>query len=121
MRSDISAYLHFRDRFQAAMDPAYYPIDHLDQLILSGGAVLFAEGGAAIVVEIKTFPSGLRALHGLVAAGDLSSIRTLIAHAEAWGRAEGCTRAIIESRLGWERAMRSAGYRAHQISIVKEL
>ena len=118
---DLQAYLHFRDRFAEAIDPGWYPVDHLDRLIASGQGVIFHHPDAAIVVEIKIFPGGKCVLHGLVAAGDLPRIQALIRVAEQWGRSNGCTAALIESRPGWERVMRGEGYRPHQLSIVKDL
>jgi hypothetical protein len=104
------------------MDPAFYPIDYLDALILSGRARLWVGEAAAIVAEIKDYPGGARVVHGLVAAGRIEEInRRLIPLAEAWGKAEGCTHAIVESRSGWMRALRAYGYEPHQVAVRKPL
>lgn len=114
-------YLTFRDRFREAMDPAFFNIGHLDNLIASGAAFYFANATAAIVVEIKDYPGGARVVCGLIAAGELEGIKTLIERAEDWGRANHCTHGMIESRPGWERLMKPSGYRPFQVSIVKDL
>lgn len=114
-------YAEFRERFAEAMDPAFYTIEYLDWLVHSGAAGLFFADNAAIVVEIKDFPGGARAVHGICAAGDLTEIVDLIVRAEAWGMGLGCTHGMIESRPGWARIMKSHGYAPHQISLVKEL
>lgn len=119
--NDLHGYLAFRDQFREAMDPAFFTIEYLDNLITSGAAFLFASQDAAIVIEIKQFPGGARAVHGLVAAGNVPEIKKLIERAEEWGRINGCTYGLIESRPGWERLMKAEGYRPFQISIVKEL
>jgi hypothetical protein len=119
---DWAGYRRFRDGFAAAMDPEFHPIAHLDGLVLAGQARLWIGEKAAIAAEMLAYPGGARALHGLVAAGDLAEIRSvLIPAAEAWGRATGCTHAIIESRPGWARALRSSGYEIHQIALRKGL
>ena len=119
---DWAGYRRFRDRFAEAMDPAFHPIDCLDALLLTGRARLFVGEQAAIVAEIRDYPGGARAVHGLVAAGRIEEISgVLIPQAEAWGKALGCTRAIIESRAGWLRALKPHGYSPHQVALRKEL
>lgn len=114
-------YLAFREQFREAMDPAFYTIGHLDSLMASGRAFMFANDDAAIVVELKNYPGGAKVVCGLIAAGDIEAIKHLIERAEEWGRLNHCTHGMIESRPGWERAMKAHGYRPFQISIVKEL
>lgn len=117
-----AAYVHFRPQFAEALDPAFYPIDYLDALILSGRARLWIGAHAAIVAEIKEYPGGARVVHGLVAAGRMEEIvDRLIPEAEAWGKAAGCTHAIIESRSGWMRALKPHGYEPHQVAVRKQL
>jgi len=119
---DWAGYLRFRDRFAAAMDPLFYPIGHLDGLVLAGQARLWIGDDAAIAAEALVYPGGARAVHGLVAAGDLEEIRSmLIPAAEAWGRRAGMRHAIIESRPGWARALKTSGYEIHQIAVRKGL
>ena len=112
----------WRPAFAAALDPRFFSPAHLDALIETGAARLWPGEHAAMLTEVRTFPSGARAIHGLVAAGNLEELRTrLIPAAEAWGRRQGCEYALIESREGWARAMRGAGYSPFQTSILKEL
>lgn len=118
----MNDYLRFRDRFAEALDPRLYSIEYLDDLILSGRAHFFASANAAIVTEFKTFPTGARAVAGLIAAGDLEEISTiLIPRAEEWGRLNGCQFGMIDSRPGWARRMKQHGYETHQVSLIKEL
>lgn len=128
-------YALFRPAFAEAMDGRFYTIDYLDWLVRTGRARFRAGHGpdgrpiAAIVTEIRDYP-GCRAIHGLVAAGApgaepgamLAEIgERLIPAAEAEGRALGCAFAIVESRPGWARALRAAGYEPHQVAIRKAL
>lgn len=94
----------------------------LDHQVAIGVVAFWFTPDAAIIAEIKTYPSGARAIHGLVAAGSLHDITdTLIPAAEAWGRDNGCSLAIIESRAGWTRQLKAGGYELHQTALRKEL
>jgi len=115
-------YAAFRPLFEAALDGRLYRIEHLDALLASGRAQLWLGARSAIVTEVRQYPTGARVVHGLVAAGALDEIvGTLIPRAEAWGRSVGCRLAIIESRPGWVRKLKAAGYCIHQTTIRKEL
>ena len=118
----MSPYPRFRDSFAAAMDPRLFGIEHLDRLLASGAAHFFATDAAAIVTGFRTFPSGARAVCGLIAAGALDEIETvLIPRAEAWGRMNGCTFGMIDSRPGWARRLKPQGYETWQVSLIKKL
>ena len=111
-------YLRFRDEF-VSLDPERYPADYIDRQVWTGHWRVWGNERAAIIAEIKVYPSGLREVHGVAAAGDLREIVGLIPYAEAWGAAAGCKWASIESRGGWERML--PGYSVSQTRIVKEL
>ena len=115
-------YARFRPLFAEALDPRLYAIEHLDGLLCSGRAQIWFGEAAAIVTELRTYPAGARAIHGLVAAGALDEIvDRLIPRAEAWARSIGCGFAIIESRPGWARALKHQGYEPHQVAVRKAL
>lgn len=112
----------FRDEFAAALDPRFYTIDYLDEALAGGLVRLMVGNRSAIVVEIKQYPTGTKAVCGVIAAGDADEIATsLIPQAEEWGASIGCTFGMIDSRPGWARVMKKHGYETHQVSIVKEL
>ena len=114
-------YWRFRPQFAEAIDGRFDTIDHLDWMMRTGRAQYWQSANAAMATEIRDYPA-CRAIHGLVAAGDLDQIRSILSPAaEAWGRALGCAFAIIESRPGWQRALRNHGYALHQIAVVKGL
>jgi hypothetical protein len=118
----MSAYLRWREEFAKAIDPRLYTIEHLDDLIYSRRAQFFHCPEAAIVTEVKVYPTGANVIHGLVAAGELSEIiDRLIPGAEDWGREHGCVMAIIESREGWSKALKAHGWAPFQTAIVKDL
>lgn len=114
----MTPYQAFREDF-AALDPDRYPAWHIDEQVASGKWRCWGNDKAAILAEIKTYPAGLREVHGIAAAGDLQEIVTLIPHAEEWGRQHGCVRAVIESREGWLRML--PDYCAHTVAARKEL
>jgi hypothetical protein len=118
--TDLSAYLDWRERF--AVDASLYTLDYLDYLVTEGRGKFWSTPEAAIVAEVKTYPTGAKVIHGLVAAGELSEITGhLIPVAEAWAKEHGCVYAIIESREGWMRQLRGSGYEPFQVSLRKAL
>lgn len=117
----METYLRFRDAFEQAMDPRLYPIGYLDSLVHSGRAAFWSNDKAAIVAELKAYPSGALVVEGVVAAGEMDGIKVLIPLAENWGRRHGAAMSMISSRPGWAKVLRSAGYAPHQLSIVKDL
>jgi hypothetical protein len=115
------SYAEFRDRFAEGIDPRFYTIEYLDWLLSSGQAKIWFADDAAVIAEIKTFPTGAKALDFLVVAGDVEQIVGLNPEIEEWGRMNGCAYGIIESRDGWQKIMKSHGYTPFQLSLVKEL
>ena len=115
-------YARFRPQLERALDPRLYTIAHLDALLASGRAQLWAGEAAAIVTELRTYPTGAAVIHGLVAAGRLEEIvGVLIPRTEDWARSLGCVLAIVESRPGWARALAAHGYAPHQLALRKPL
>lgn len=119
MNGDYGAW---RARFAEALDPRFYNIEYLDWLLEHERAWLWFGRQAALAAEIKTFPTGMRAVSFVVAAGDLTELTEELRPAvEDWGRAGGCSVSLIESRPGWEKSMKKHGYTLFQASIVKDL
>jgi hypothetical protein len=119
---DWNAYLQWRTAFAAAVDDRLYPLEWVDARILAGSAQFWRSDAAAAVTEIRYYPTGAYDVHGLVAAGDAGEVRDrIIPQVEAWGRSIGALGIVIESRPGWARILRPAGFRAHQLAVRKEL
>lgn len=114
----MDAYCAHRAEF-VALCPEKYPAEYIDAQILSRNWLCWGDERAAILAEVKTYPSGLREIHGLAAAGDLTEIQNLIPLAEQYGEHIGCKIASIESREGWARLL--PDYEVEQVRIVKEL
>jgi hypothetical protein len=111
--------LPFRDEF-ATIDPARYPIEYIEKQVASGFWRVWSNDRAAIIATIKRYPSGLREVHGLAAAGDLAEIVGLIPLAEDWGRSRGCVGAEIASKPAWAKIMAAHGYKPAQVRLWKE-
>ena len=115
-------YLRFRDAFAGVLDPRFYTIEWLDGEVVCGRLLLLTHGDSAILFRVKVYTTGLKELVGELATGELLEItQALIPLAEQFGRSIGCERAVIESRAGWVKAMRSYGYELHQTTIRKAL
>ena len=117
-------------RFAEALDPNLYTLDYLTALVGMMKAQVWFGADAAIVTEIRTYPTGARVIHGLVAAVDPGSapgaglreiVEVLVPRAEAWARSIGCILAIVESRPAWVRVLKQYGYEPHQQAVRKEL
>ena len=115
------SYADWRGRFLEAVDEDLHPADWIDAMVATGKWRFWESDKAAILAELNTYPSGVKEVHGIVAAGDLDAIKALIPMAERWGRAGGATRATIQSSPAWSRLMADSGYRVEQVIIAKEL
>ena len=115
-------YAQWRPHFAKALDERLYTIEHLDSLIHSGVTQIWYGEEAAIVTELKQYPTGAWVIEGIVAAGSLDEIvEELIPRAEQYGREAGCIMARIESREGWGKVLKSKGWEISQTALVKEL
>lgn len=115
-------YCRFRQGFSDAMDHRFYTINHLDDLVRSGMAQFLCTEQSAIVFEVRLYPTGKKALHGLYATGDVDEIAgVLIPRAEAQGRQMGCEHAFVDSREAWQRILKPAGFDTYKVALIKEL
>lgn len=122
MMPDWAGYLAFRDRFIEVMDQRYHTIEWLDGQVLSGEFKFLRSDDAALIVELRDYPTGAKDVHVLIAAGDAEQIvEELRPTAEQWGRDQGCIAAIVESRPGWAKYLKPHGYDPHQLAVRKEL
>ena len=120
--TDWAAYLKWRPAFIRAIDARLYAPEWLDGRILAGNAQFWRSEHAAAVTEIRNYPTGAYDVHGLVAAGDVGAIRDrIIPQVEAWARTIGALGILVESRPGWARALRPAGFASHQLAVRKDL
>lgn len=122
MIPDWAGYLSFRSAFLEVMDERYHTLDWLDGQVLDGKVQFWRSDNAALLTEIKTYPTGARDIHVVISAGDMREvIEILRPQAEAFGHSLGCIAATVESRIGWARALEPYGYETHQLTVRKEL
>jgi hypothetical protein len=104
------------------MDERYHTLRWLDEQVLSGKVKFWHSENAAMITEVRDYPTGAKDIHALIAAGDLEEIvNDITPRAEEWAREQGCLAAQVESRLGWARALKPSGYQTHQMIVRKEL
>lgn len=121
MIPDWGGYCAFRPAFAQVMDERYHTLDWLDEQVLSGKVQFWRSENAALLTEFKTYPTGAKDIHVVIAAGDKSEIIELAPLAEQYGRDNGCIGATVESRIGWAKALKPYGYTPHQLTVRKEL
>jgi len=115
-------YLKWRPEFVALLDPDYYTPEWLDQEVWSGRAQILSCEDAAALVEVRTYPTGAKDIHGLLCCGNLSSItHTLIPLWLDHGRSIGAISATVDSRAGWTRALKPLGFDPYQSATRKTL
>lgn len=93
--------------------------EHIWEGVQSGDLQLWPTPNSACVVQITTYPTGLKVLHGLLAGGDMREIKITVAALEKYAVAQGCDFAAPQGREGWLRAL--TGYRRAYTVMYKDL
>lgn len=74
---------------------------------ITAGTMQFWPGvRSAIVTEVGKYPR-CTVLHFFLAAGNTAELESMVPHVLAWGRTQGCTKATLAGRKGWERSFLS--------------
>lgn len=119
---EYTGYLVFRDEFLTILDDRFYTPEWLDSQVWAGFYRCLSCEDAALLFEIKGYPTGLRELHFVAAAGELSSlIQDLRPKAEDYAREIGCRIVSVASRAGWARALKPHDYEVYQTVLRKEI
>jgi hypothetical protein len=92
---------------------------HVAERLRNGLAQLWTLPNAACVTSIERHDTGLRDLHGWLAAGDLDGLVAIEARLERFARAESCDRMVIAGRKGWLRIF--SGYSERAVILAKDL
>ena len=110
MIPDWGGYIRFRPLFAEVIDERYHTLHWLDRQVLENKVQFWRSDNAAMITEVRDYPTGAKDIHGLIAAGSLEEIiGKLIPTAEQWARDRGFIAAQIESREGWSRVVRGHG------------
>lgn len=114
------SYADWRARLATANDPAFWPIEFIDQAIVDGAAQFWASDDAAMVTRLVTYPGGAVTLETMAATGTLAGVLALEPAATRWARKQGATYLLAAGRPGWAR-VRPEGWRHWQCIIIKDL
>lgn len=79
--------------------------EHLWQRLIERRALFWPGERCAMVTEVKNYPTGFRVFHGWLAGGDLDEIVARIPQLENFAQRNGCHRATIDGRRGWQRVL----------------
>lgn len=119
---DASDYWSWRDRLAGANDPAFWPIQAIDSLLIAGEAQFWCDGKSALVTHIVEYPGGALELRGIAACGNMDTLWNVIApDVEAFGKLIGATRLYAAGRFGWGRASRRHGWKSCMTVITKDM
>jgi hypothetical protein len=78
-----------------------------------------AERGCA-VTEIVVYPQ-VTVLNIFLAGGELDQLLDMEGDAFQWAKAQGCKSVTLSGRLGWQRALKSRGWKPTHINLSREL
>jgi hypothetical protein len=81
---------------------------------------LWTEGSAALVTEIVETPK-MREIHFWLAAGELDEVTALSERVIVWARMNGCERATLAGRRGWERALASTAWKPELVLMGRDI
>jgi len=113
----------FEESIQKALDYGgnSYTIADIEELITTGKAQFWPGETSCIVTEIIEYPR-TKDLHFFLAGGNLEELEAMIPPILDWGRANGCTRATLTGRRGWERSfLRDTGWKAKLTVMEREI
>lgn len=116
-----SEFERFLPGFAEAMDRRFYTPEWLRSQVWSGAIKFWSSANAAITAQLRAYPTGAIAVHGLYATGPLNEVLKLIPLAEAWGKKNCAVYAFVDSREAWQRLLEPYGYDAYKFSVLKEL
>lgn len=103
--------MRWQDHISAALEyQSTHTIEDVEQMVANREAQLWLGENSAAVTEIIQFPRA-KALHLWLCGGDLKEItEMMLPKAEAFAKAEGCTKLTTGGRKGWDRVMSKHGF-----------
>lgn len=108
MLGEPAAAFHLRNKIQAALDRAgnVLLIEDLYALALVGDVQIWMsdDNSGIIFTEIVCYPR-LKTVRGIVAAGRMQAVLSLVPVISRWALTMGCTKAELIGRPGWARVM----------------
>jgi hypothetical protein len=90
-------------------------VDDVQEMITAGRAHLWPGPASAIVTELVSYPRQ-RHLHFFLAAGVRRELEAMTPLLLQWGREQGCTKATLVGRPGWQRTfLKDTGWRVRPL------
>lgn len=118
----MEAYWRWRPLLVEALDERYFNGEWLDAQVMSGRAVFIYADDSALVAEMRFYPTGARDVFIYCVAGAASAVRDILGpRLETWGRSNGCLAILGESRSGWTKILKTAGYELYKTAVRKAL
>jgi hypothetical protein len=96
-----------------------HTFDDVADMIKTGRLQLWPAPKGCLVTEILVYPRKT-VLNVFLGGGDLDQLADMHGDMYLWAKAQGCTAAMIQGRKGWERVLRSYGWKARHILLTKE-
>lgn len=98
-------------------------IDTLDKVlrnIATGHAQLWPAPRGCFVTELVQHQKRL-GIRAWLAGGELDQLMDMIPDIAAWARAQGCTFAEFDGRLGWEKPLKARGWKKRSVTMELDL
>ena len=116
-----NSYSDWRERLFSALDERLYTIDWLDEKF-NAGAKLIALDNSAALVDVATYPNGIKELRYIAAFGEIKTLTEKVSEeAERFAVQKGCSVIKIKSRDAWAKLMEPMGFYKYQQIIEKVL
>lgn len=96
-----------------------HSFEDVAQGVEKGSMQLWPAPKGCLVTEIVVFPQKT-VLNIFLGGGDLEQLADMHRDVIAWGKAQGCTGAMITGRQGWVRAFRKYGWEHRAAVLTKE-
>jgi hypothetical protein len=96
-------------------------VDDLQPMVDAGKLVVWANDKAAIAAEPHKLPDGRWGLTVSLAGGDMDAVLDLYAECEEAARSLGAAEMRAVGREGWERVLKSRGFRFQALLLSKAL
>jgi hypothetical protein len=95
----------FRDYIEEALDHAdgSHSFEDVKAAVDEGQLFFWSGPNSVIITEIIEYPQ-YKTLHFFIAGGKLAELEAMYPLVEEWGRTQGCDRATLAGRKGWERS-----------------
>lgn len=111
-----------RPWIEAALDHGgnTHGFEDIEEGIAAGRLQFWPAPEGCIVTEILQFPRR-RALNVFLGGGDMDQLLDMHGDVIRWARDQGCDQLMLCGRRGWERALKSRGWKPTHITMTRDL